>query len=52
MLVKYGVISNYVDTTEFIRKNSILIAKLAKLAVQGRNVPYISEMIERLGSFK
>ncbi|MDG7036708.1 MAG: hypothetical protein JRM72_04900 [Nitrososphaerota archaeon] len=36
------------DTTSFIRKNSMFMVTFTKLAVQGSNIPYTSNMIERL----
>ncbi len=39
---------NFYGAAEFIRKNSVLMVTFARLAVQGRNIPYTSNMIERV----
>ncbi|MCL4344165.1 MAG: transposase [Nitrososphaerota archaeon] len=39
---------NYRKAAEFIRENSLFMVTFAKLAVQGKDIPYTSNMIERL----
>ena len=39
---------NFYGAAKFIRKNSVFMVTFARLAAQGRNVPYTSNMMERL----